>query len=369
MNENTLYDYWAMNIEKLNSNKLKALIKYYGNAKNLYFQSKNELEKSNLLLPREIAEIIKSKQDYDLEAKAKKLEELGISFITINDKEYPRRLININDAPYGIFYIGSLPSSCVPSVAIVGARGCSSYGRNCAKRISEDLAKAGVQIISGMAVGIDSIAQMSAIEAGGYSAAVLGTGVDICFPVSSNRLYDKLKANGCLISEYPLRDGGMAWHFPRRNRIISGLADAVVVVEARQRSGSLITVDWALSQGKEIFAVPGRINDPLSYSCNKLIAQGAYVVTDANDILGVIDSKNLYIKDIYSDMEIKKELMGLETDENMVYSMILSEDVSTDELVVRTKLPAYKISSICTKLELKGFILQVSKGHFIRNLC
>ena len=366
MNESRAYEYFLMHLNRISGNKIKQLIKFYKNAENLYFTAQNQLEKTNILTKNEIDLFFRTRSNYNVKDSYERLKNSDINFITIYDDSYPHKLSCIENAPFGIFYIGNLPDNNKPSVAIIGARACSSYGRDCAVKIASDLALNGVQIISGMAYGIDSISQIAALKAGGYSAAILGTGIDVCYPVSSLKLYNDLKENGCVISEYPMGEKGNAWHFPLRNRIISGLSDIVLVVEAKQRSGSLITVDWALSQGKEIFAVPGRINDVLSYSCNRLISQGAQVATGADDILTALSLNNFHIYKNKNCSETKKDIKGLETEDNLVYSMIYFDDVSTDELVIATKLPAYKVNSICAKLELRGLITQVSCGSFIR---
>ncbi len=198
-----------------------------------------------------------------------------INYITRDDEEYPRRLRDINSAPKQLYYIGNLPDQNMLSVAIVGARNCSGYGRQMAREFAREIAQAGIQVISGMADGIDGIAQMSALSVGGKSYAVLGGGVDICYPTGNMRLYERLMDEGGLISEFPVGSPTLGRNFAIRNRIISALSDAVLVIEAREKSGTLITVTYALEQGKDVYALPGRVTDSLSLGCNKLIADGA----------------------------------------------------------------------------------------------
>lgn len=200
--------------------------------------------------------------------------EQEISYYPKDHPAYPDRLRTIPDAPAGLYVKGSLPQAG-KSLAIVGARDCSEYGRYVAGAFAEEAARAGIQIISGMARGIDSEAQKAALNAGGKSFAVLGCGVDICYPPSQRDLYETLCSRCGVLSPYAPGSPPLARQFPPRNRIISGLADAILVVEARQKSGTLITVDMALEQGKEVYVVPGRITDRLSDSCNRLLAQGA----------------------------------------------------------------------------------------------
>lgn len=208
-----------------------------------------------------------------------------ISFATLRDTTYPARLRNIPDPPYGLFFKGGLPAADCLSVAVIGARDCSEYGSFVAGGIGRRLGECGVQVISGMARGIDGIGQEAALKAGGRSFGVLGCGVDICYPASNRGLYERLCVQGGVLSAYPPGTEARAQHFPPRNRIVSGLADALIVVEARGRSGTLITVDMALEQGKEVYAVPGRVTDRLSDGCNQLIRQGAGVFLTPEDFL------------------------------------------------------------------------------------
>lgn len=209
-----------------------------------------------------------------------------IRYVAREDQEYPEQLRNYPRMPSGLYLVGNFPDPGKKTVAIVGARMCSPYGRAEAIRFGEELAAEGVQIISGMAYGVDSWALHGALQAGGQGFAVLGCGVDVCYPKESYHIYRRIiREGGGIMSEFEPGDGPAAWHFPIRNRIISALADVVLVVEAKLRSGSLITADYALSQGKTIYAVPGRNLDELSRGCNRLIAQGAGIAWDPEVIL------------------------------------------------------------------------------------
>lgn len=223
--------------------------------------------------------------NYDVKEEYEKMTVRGISFVVAGEEGYPKKLADIPDAPCALYYVGRLPKDEEKAVAIIGARNCSEYGKAMARRFGEMLADAGVQIVSGMARGIDGIGQQAALNAGGYSLGVLGCGVDICYPPENRQLYDRLIADGGICSEYPPGIEPRAVLFPPRNRIISGLCDGVLVVEARERSGTLITVDMALEQGREVYALPGRATDPLSSGCNRLIRQGAALVTSPQEML------------------------------------------------------------------------------------
>ena len=208
----------------------------------------------------------------------------GIGFVSIEEDWYPEKLRYIPDPPYGLFYIGKLPLSHRPCVALIGARECSRYGLQQAERFGAVLASAGIQIVSGLARGIDGAAGRAA-AACGLSYAVMGCGPDICYPQENLEIYDMIARSGGILSEYVPGTEPRPGMFPLRNRIISGLADAVVVLEARRKSGSLITADQALEQGRDVYALPGRVSDGLSDGCNQLIRQGAEIICSPEDLI------------------------------------------------------------------------------------
>ena len=251
--------------------------------RDVYRLSSKELSK--LLTKKRAESIERSRYSWDFEGERKKLEQKGVRFVSRIDPEFPEKLKDIPNAPFAIYVKGDLPDPALPSVAIVGARMCSEYGRYMARQFGRGLALSGVQVISGMARGIDGIAQGAALEAGGKSFGILGCGVDICYPPENKAIYDAMLKNGGIISEYPPGMEPLANFFPMRNRIISALSDVLLVVEARQKSGTQITVDTALEQGREVLAVPGRVTDRLSDGCNYLISQGAGVATAVEDVL------------------------------------------------------------------------------------
>ncbi len=224
---------------------------------------------------------------------AETLRAQGICFVTITEKSYPEKLRQIPDPPLVLYYRGSLPKDERPSVAVIGARLATPYGSKEARRFSGALAKAGVQIISGMARGIDGIAGRAALEQG-TSFAVLGGGVDIVYPPENRDLYEALVSGGGILSEYAPGTRPQARMFPPRNRIISGLSDIVLVVEARKKSGTMITVDMALEQGREVFAVPGRNTDVTSGGCNSLIDQGSGIAVSPDQILHALAAAGRY---------------------------------------------------------------------------
>lgn len=276
---------WLYSIEGLGEKKIEMLLNICKTANGVYLLREDFIDELGFLTKRDKEALKAAKRNMDIQRNYEEMQKKNISFLTQKSKGYPEKLKCISDAPYGIFFSGKLPNPDLPSVAIVGSRQCTEYGRYVATQLGAALAKANIQVISGMARGIDSIAQNATMEAGGDTFGVLGCGVDVCYPAECHGLYHKLKERGGLISEYPPGTEPKAQYFPRRNRIISGLSDAVVVVEARERSGTLITVDMALEQGREVYVVPGRITDPLSVGCNRLVRQGAEIVNDLPELI------------------------------------------------------------------------------------
>lgn len=301
-----------------------------------------------------------------------------IKVTTVHDDSYPKRLLNIDNRPYALFYYGDLPEDNKKSVAIIGARNCSEYGREMAQIIASGLGKEKINVISGMAYGIDGISQMGAMESGGKSFGIVGNGVDICYPRSNKPLYNRLKCNGGVISEYPLGASARPDNFPMRNRIISGLSDIVIVIEARLKSGTFITVDYALSQGKEIMVLPGRATDPLSVGCNALLSQGAHVVQCAEDVLRLLDTmsddfysvkkepKNYNKNELLNSVPKEKEKILLEREENMVYSVLDFYALSPEDIAKLLKMDIFKVMSILICLEMKGIIKEKGKNLYVK---
>lgn len=289
------------------------------------------------------------------------LEESQISFVSCREDAFPDKLRQIPDPPFGIYYRGKLPDAEKPALAMVGARKNSDYGQCMAEHFAERMAQNGVSVISGMAVGIDSYSQRAALRAGGTSYAVLGCGADVVYPPSNRRLYEELLEKGGVLSEYPPKVQPLPKLFPQRNRIISALADAVLVVEAREKSGTLITVDMALEQGKEVYVVPGRCTDSLSRGCNKLLRQGAVAAIGPEDIL---EDMNWNCQ-IHAKKEKKPVLSEIAQNVYEVLDILPhTQDEILDKLYKNDK--KYTISQLCQgliELELAG-IVQRTYGQY-----
>jgi len=268
--------YFLQSLNGIGEITIKRLGEHFGDWNALFAASEKDLQP--LLKASQLRTFLREREKKNPASELKKLEQKGIIYYSKADAEYPRRLKSIADAPSGIFVRGKLPNENRLAVAVVGTRRHSYYGEKQTKQICRIIAERGVSIISGMARGIDGIAQKTAIEYGGDTYAVLGCGVDICYPEEHEYLAKEIVLQGGIISEYLPGTMPAPGLFPRRNRIISALCDVLLVMEAREKSGTLITVDMALEQGKEIWVLPGRVDDVLSSGCNHLIAQGAGIL-------------------------------------------------------------------------------------------
>lgn len=327
---------------------------------------------SERIAPRYAAKVAKMSEfsrEYDVTGVYETLRERGICLITEQEAAFPKRLKEIPDPPWAIYYVGELPQADKKAVALIGARDCSEYGRYMAGQFGAAFAKAGVQVISGMARGIDGIGQSTALKEGGYSLGVLGCGVDICYPRENQALYDALLAGGGVCSEYPPGVVPKSVLFPPRNRIISGLCDAVLVVEARERSGTLITVDMALEQGREVYALPGRATDPLSGGCNRLIRQGAGLVCTPEELLA-----ELYGESGMSERGTQTKLFFLEGVQGELLEILDFSPLPAEELQCRYMEKQGKAIALpllfqeLLELCACGYAGQVGGSYFMRIL-
>ena len=358
------YLYWLCQVPVLGAVKIKRLWQRYGSFERIYNIEGIQLTEEQLLTTKEAACFDAWKSYFHRTVtEYRGLSQMGIRFVTILDQDYPQRLKHLYDNPMGLYVKGRMPDEQIPSVAIVGARNCSTYGIQISHMLGECLGRAGVQVVSGMALGIDGAGHQGTLDAGGSTFAVLGSGVDVCYPRRHLPIYDKIPEKGGVISEFKLHEQPLAQHFPMRNRIISGLADAVIVVEARERSGSLITVEQGLEQGREIFVVPGRMTDPLSLGCNQLIRQGANIVTCPQDILEYFQIKS---KENVSLCE--KNQFGLAKNEKMVYSCLDFQPKFFDQVVEESGLPLEEVMQVLLELEWKGLILQPASHYYVKKL-
>ncbi len=362
--EEKQYQYWLMNAAGAGGRTKRKLLQEFGNAKAVYGASPKELER--LLSPRQVKGILESRESWNILTEYEKFLQRKIKFTCYGDEDYPERLISVPDAPFVLYYQGHLPSDALPSVAIIGARACSEYGSLVAKEFGSKLAAAGIQIISGLAVGIDGISQEAALLAGGESFGVLGCGVNICYPKNNRFLYEKLKMQGGLLSEYAPDTQPAAGLFPPRNRIISGLADIVLVVEAKEKSGTFITVDMALEQGREVFAVPGRVTDLLSRGCLKLLHQGAGMAVCPEDIIEALYGIGRVKDTVPINIEEKESLLSLTDKEKQVFSHLAALSKTPEEIYTEAggAFTIQEIMGILVELCIKGLAQQGAEGGY-----
>lgn len=354
------YEYWFAKIQGINLRKKIRLRQCMKTAEAIYYIEETQLKKTEFLNEREQNKILQAKQQKDLEKEYEKLCEKGIRFIPYFADEYPKKLKGISDYPYALYVKGSLPDENAKKAALVGARRCTPYGEKYAVDFGKILAEHGVQIISGMARGVDGMGHRGALLGNGKTFAVLGCGADVCYPREHIGLYvDILEQGGGIISELPPGTLPFPQNFPARNRIISGLSDVVLVMEAGEKSGSLITVDMALEQGREVYALPGPINSRMSAGCNELIRQGAGILLSPEMIL---EEWNLAGEKNGKDGKNKKML---ETQEELLYSCLGLYPKSLEEILRETKLEVCQVMEILVSLELRGYIREVSKNHYI----
>ncbi len=305
------------------------------------------------------------KRSVDLEHISSNMGKFGIRIVDYNAGEYPEKLKYIYNPPALLYVKGQLPPPEQLAIAVVGSRKCTEYGRKVARELAGELAKNGCAIISGLARGIDAASHEGALEAEGCTAAVLGCGVDKIYPRENKGLYQRIQEQGqsCILSELPLGSEPLKHHFPLRNRIISGLCDGLLVVEAAIKSGALITAELALEQGKEIFSVPGPITSALSAGTHKLIKDGAKITTGAEDILEEFGQLCLFKEEKVQDNDV-----SLGNNEKKVLECISIEPIAIEEVARMTKLPIDEVMALLSWLEINGMIQQIVGRKYIR-LC
>lgn len=290
----------------------------------------------------------------------RRLRSSGARLVTFTATDYPKSLFEIPDPPPFLYVRGDLRST-EHAVAVVGSRRASSYGILTTQRMAEALAQAGVTVVSGMARGVDTAAHKGALRAGGRSIGVLGCGIDKVYPPENKALYDEMAEKGCLISEFPLGSLPLAENFPRRNRIISGLSRGVLVVEAAEKSGSLITAQFALEHGRDVYAVPGNITCSTSRGSNRLIKQGAKLVDCVEDILEELPG---YDAAGTETAAISPRPFALTPKEAAIYELLARSPLHIDDIITQTELTAAEVSSMLLHLELKGAVITLPGTHY-----
>lgn len=355
------YALWLTNVKGIGNQKIQYLMNKCRNAEEVYFSSSESLAKIYGIEETDVHMIMESKKHWNLEKEFIQLSEKGINFLSQEQKDYPERLRSIIGAPYAIYYKGRLPDPKKKMAAIVGARGRSEYGSTVARELAKSLAEHGIDIISGMARGIDADGHIGTLEGNGTTYAVLGCGVDICYPYQNRYLYDQILEKGGIISEYPPGTMPRAPLFPPRNRIISAFSNYVIVVEARVKSGSLITADFAMEQGKEVYAVPGRTKDPLSQGCNYLIHEGAGVVLNAEELL---KDWNVLGKSECIQLDFKQSLMSPK--ELEIYTLLDFRPTGLGTLIEKCPMNLEELLNVLRNMQKNGFIKETIPNYYCK---
>lgn len=352
--------YWIgfNKVAGIGATRLRALLDCCGSIEAAWRASIQQMQTANLDR-RSQQNLLQARRELDLDQEWQRVQEAGISILTWEDDEYPSNLREI-DAPPPVLYVrGKLQPSDDIAVGVVGTRRVTAYGREVAHMAATELAQHQVTVVSGLALGVDAIAHKATLEAGGRTIAVLGSGVDQLYPAQNRELAKQIIECGAVISEYPLGTRPEATNFPPRNRIISGLSRGVVVVEANQQSGSLITAKFAAEQGRDVFAVPGSILHSGSSGCNQLIQEGAIPLLSINDILDHLN---------FAQFSVQTEVRRTTPQdplESQLLAILTKEPQHIDLLVRRTSWPTAQVSSLLTMMELKGFVRHVGGMTYV----
>jgi len=363
-------------VSKLSNIRIKKLISYYGSAVKIFSLSQRELESSGVFTPGIIENILKFPKDQFLKDEYQLIASHKVNLITFQDHNYPHLLNEIYDSPNILYVKGKIPENINMSVSIVGSRKSSLDGLLVSEKFASQFAELGITVVSGMARGIDTAAHHGVLKSRGKTVAVLGSGLTCIYPSENKKLYEDIAQTSAVISEFSMKTSPVAYNFPRRNRIISGLSLGVIVIEAALRSGALITADFALEQGREVFAVPGKINQQTSCGVNNLIKQGAQMITCIEDVLeelrpklyqGMKDQKQKELGSAIKSVEKPQcETVLLEEKEQSIYDFIKKRPVHIDELVRKCGLGYSLISTVLIQLEIKRIIKQLPGKLFVR---
>ncbi len=354
--------YWLAfnNVKGIGAAKTRALLDYFGDLELAWHSDQATLLKIGFD-QRTITSFFATRAQIDLDAKMAELDQLGVRMITWDSAEYPKQMLDISAPPPLLYVKGQLTEADYKAIAIVGTRRITTYGRQVSAEISQGLVHNNMTIVSGLARGVDSIAHTAAVENQGRTIAVLGSGIDCIYPPENQKLADKITdGHGAVISEYALGVKPEAKNFPPRNRIISALSLGTVVIEAAERSGALITAKFAREQGREVYAVPGNVMNKQSKGPNKLIQQGATLVTCAEDILD-----DLQLRHVATRKPIQM-MMPDSAEEAALLSFLAAEQQHVDQLSRLSGIPASLVSSTLTLMELKGMVKQVGGMQYVR---
>lgn len=352
--------YWVgFNLVKgIGAVRLGNLLEFFGNPEIAWNAPASALREAGLG-PKVIENFLQVRKSVSLESVWERIQSQGITVLTWDDEGYPRRLKEIQQTPPVLYVRGEIIPDDDWAVAIVGTRRVTPYGRQVAEELGAMLGRSGLTIVSGLARGVDAIAHRACLDAGGRTLAVLGCGVDRIYPPEHHRLAARVIENGALISDYAPGTPPEGVNFPPRNRIIAGLSLATVVVEAGKRSGALITANFAVEQGRDVFAVPGGINAPQSAGTNRLIQQGAHPLLDHRDVLDVLDLTLVH------EYRSARTVLPADPQEAKVFSVMGREPMHVDEIRNQAEMPIEEVTATLAMMELKGMVRQVGSMNYV----
>lgn len=399
-----LYWIWFAQISKVSAHMKQMLLEHFRDPEDIYYADEPAIRQVPGLTDDHVAALME-KDLTQARLIVEKCAQKGIQVLTYADRQYPSRLRNIYDPPMVLYFTGILPQwENMPLIGVVGTRKATTYGLTTAKRFGNQICACGALVVSGGAAGIDTMALEGALEAGGPVVGVLGSGVDVVYPVSNRRLFGQITANGCLISEYPPEEQALGWHFPQRNRIITGICNGLLVVEAPEKSGALNSARHALEQGRDVFVVPGNVDVEACSGSNALLEDaipalsGWHVVREYEaQYPGKVCRRELPKAAEYTQAKVAQQqahpaktasqkeaadkkpidkeekstysvvnnrVSALTEQEQLVFAQIGAESVTVDDLVGRTELPPATVKSVLTKLTIKGVVRNLPGGRF-----
>jgi DNA processing protein len=354
-------------IDGLGPVRVRQLLEHFGDAPAILKASKAQLEHVYGIGPEIATAISNWEKNVDLAGELKRIEQFGCKIVIQSDENYPELLKQIYDPPVVLYVKGNLSTKDKNSIAMVGSRMTTHYGIEVARKLAYQLAYIGVTVVSGGARGIDTAAHQGALSAKGRTIAVLGTGINIVFPSENAELFERIAATGAVMTQFPFNRPGDKQSFPIRNRIVAGMTLGTVVVEANLTSGALITAGMAVENGRQVFAVPGRIDSPRSKGCHELIKKGAKLCETAEDIL--TEFEYLFPSSNRPSSQDKAELpaFALTENEKKLYDLVAKEEKSIDEIIRESGLPVSTVSATLLALEMKRIIRQLPGKMFVRN--
>ena len=341
--------------------RVRNLLSRFGSAQAVLAATQGDLLQVDKVGAKAANNIIRWRELVDLDGELKRIDQFGATIITTDDSAYPALLREIYDPPLVLYVRGELKPEDAHAIAMVGTRQSTLYGRQTAERLARQLAASGVTVVSGGARGIDSASHEGALQSGGRTIAVLGTGLDIVYPAENIKLYQRIAEQGAVITQFPFGRKGDKQSFPIRNRIVAGMTQGTVVVEANRASGALITANFAAEYGRTVYAVPGRIDNPRSAGCHGLIKDGAQLCESAEDVLAEFAHLNAIAPE-----QTELPMPTLTPPEQLIYNVLTHEEMQQDEIIRRSELPAAQVSVALLQLEMKRLIQQHPGRLFTR---